>query len=51
MTYCSDAKNAQEVYPLFDLIHSMDLSHCLSQTSYNRIKALRQKFDQKSQVL
>ncbi|CAG2108291.1 unnamed protein product [Medioppia subpectinata] len=41
---CPDYMNATEVYPLFAFIHAMDLSQCLSQFSFEKIKDLRDKF-------
>ncbi|CAG2165352.1 unnamed protein product [Oppiella nova] len=35
---------AVKVYPFFSLIHDMDLSKTLSQTAYERIKPLKDKF-------
>lgn len=50
MSYASDAANAQQIYPLFEFIHSLDLSQCLSHSSYSKIEDLRQKFKRKADI-
>ncbi|XP_054153334.1 uncharacterized protein LOC128952036 [Oppia nitens] len=44
LTHSSDERTASNAFPLFSLIHSMDLSQSLSTYSYEKIKNLREKF-------